>query len=273
MHPGQRRRFRTPRCGDGNRMSESILITGGAGFIGSHLADRLLRAGHRVRALDNLTPQVHGDSGPPDYLSDEVELIAGDIRDRDAVRRALDGIDSVVHLAARVGVGQSMYEIAAYTSENSAGTAVLLEALLDRPVRKLVVASSMSIYGEGAYGPVQPAPRTREQLELDQWDPVGPGGASVEPLPTPESKQPDLSSVYALTKYDQERLCLLLGEAYAIPTVALRFFNIYGPYQALSNPYTGVLAIFAARLLNQRRPLVFEDGEQRRDFVSVHDVA
>src|SRR3954471_20376103 len=176
MHSGQRLRFCTSRCGDGNCMTESILITGGAGFIGSHLADRLLEAGHRVRALDNPTPQGHRDARRPDYLSDEVELIAGDVRDRDAVRRALDGIDSVVHLAARVGVGQSMYEIANYTSENSAGTAVLLEALLDRPVRKLVVASSMSIYGEGAYAPVQPARRTREQLERDQWDPVGPGG-------------------------------------------------------------------------------------------------
>ena len=249
-------------------MAESILITGGAGFIGSHLADRLLQKGHRVRALDNLTPQVHGDTGRPEYLAADVELVVGDVRDSAAVRRALDGIDSVVHLAARVGVGQSMYEIANYTSENSAGTAVLLEALLDRPVRKLVVASSMSIYGEGAYAPVQPAPRTRDQLERDEWEPDG-----VKPVPTPESKQPDLSSVYALTKYDQERLCLVFGDAYNVPAVALRFFNVYGTRQALSNPYTGVLAIFASRLLNDKPPLVFEDGLQRRDFVSVHDIA
>jgi dTDP-L-rhamnose 4-epimerase len=184
------------------------------------------------------------------------------------VRRALDGVDSVVHLAARVGVGQSMYEIANYTAENSAGTAILLEALLDRPVRKLVVASSMSIYGEGLYEPMQPAQRTREQLERDEWDPAG-----VQPVPTPEWKQPDLSSVYALTKYDQERLCLVFGAAYNMPAVALRFFNVYGTRQALSNPYTGVLAIFASRLLNDKPPLVFEDGLQRRDFVSVHDIA
>jgi dTDP-L-rhamnose 4-epimerase len=166
-----------------------------------------------------------------------------------------------------------MYEIANYTLENSGGTAVLLEALLDRPVRKLVVASSMSIYGEGAYRPVQPAPRTREQLERDEWEPRGPSGEDVEPVATPESKQPDLASVYALTKYDQERLCLVFGSAYGVPTVALRLFNVYGTRQALSNPYTGVLAIFASRLLNGNPPLVFEDGRQRRDFVSVHDVA
>jgi dTDP-L-rhamnose 4-epimerase len=249
-------------------VGETVLVTGGAGFIGSHVADRLLAQGHRVRALDNLTPQVHEGGGRPAYLADDVELVRGDIRDPDAVRRALHGVDSVLHLAARVGVGQSMYEIANYTSENTAGTGVLLEALLDRPVRKLVVASSMSIYGEGLYEPVQPAPRTREQLERDEWEPP-----SVRPAPTPESKQPDVSSVYALTKYDQERLCLVFGEAYGVPVVALRFFNVYGPRQALSNPYTGVLAIFASRLLNNKPPLVFEDGLQRRDFVSVHDVA
>ena len=258
-------------------MGESILITGGAGFIGSHLSDALLAKGHRVRALDNLTPQVHGDSGRPDYLADDVELVVGDVRDADAVRRALDGVDSVVHLAARVGVGQSMYEIAAYTSENSAGTAVLLEALLDRPVRKLVVASSMSIYGEGLYRAggevVEPQPRTREQLERDEWEPRGPAGEALEPVPTPESKPPELASVYALTKYDQERLCLVFGDAYSLPVVALRLFNVYGTRQALSNPYTGVLAIFASRLLNGNAPVVFEDGLQRRDFVSVHDVA
>src|SRR5581483_287625 len=254
-------------------MPESILITGGAGFIGSHLADRLLRQGHRVRALDNLTPQVHGSDDRPGYLAQEVELVVGDVRDPAAVRRALDGIDSVIHLAARVGVGQSMYELAGYTAENSAGTGVLLEAMLDRPPRKLVVASSMSIYGEGRYEPAPAAPRTREQLERGKWEPHGTNGERIAPAPTPEGKQPDLSSVYALTKYDQERLCLIFGEAYALPTVALRFFNVYGTRQALSNPYTGVLAIFASRLLNDKRPLVYEDGLQRRDFVSVHDIA
>ena len=249
-------------------LSELILITGGAGFIGSHLADEVLARGHRVRALDSLEPQVHGDGGRPAYLAADVELQVGDVRERDVVRRALDGVDAVVHLAARVGVGQSMYEIVDYTSANDVGTAVLLEALAERPVRKLVVASSMSIYGEGAYRGADPGERTRDQLERREWDFPG-----LEPVPTPETKRPGLTSIYALTKYQQERACLVAGAAYGIPTVALRFFNAYGPRQALSNPYTGVLAIFAARLLNGRRPRIFEDGRQTRDFVSVHDVA
>ena len=252
---------------------ETILITGGAGFIGSHLADDLLARGDRVRVLDSLVGQVHGAAERPAYLSDEVELQVGDVRDADAVRRSLDGVDAVVHLAARVGVGQSMYEMAEYTSANSYGTAVLLEALAERPVRKLVVASSMSIYGEGLYvddegREVEPPERTREALAAHAWDFAG-----LEPVATPERKRPGLSSIYALNKYDQERACLVAGDAYGIPTVALRLFNTYGTRQALSNPYTGVLAIFASRLLNDRAPRIFEDGLQRRDFVSVHDIA
>ncbi|HVN62629.1 MAG TPA: SDR family NAD(P)-dependent oxidoreductase [Gaiellaceae bacterium] len=243
-------------------MGELVLITGGAGFIGSHLADTLLASGYRVRALDNLTEQVHEGRARPSYLSSEVDLVVGDVRDATAVGRALEGADAVVHLAARVGVGQSMYEPAEYTSTNELGTAVLCEALAERPMRKLLVASSMSVYGEGT-GPA----RTREQLERGDWEPAG--GF----VPTPETKQPELASVYALSKFQQERLCLLFGSAYGVPTVALRLFNTYGPRQALSNPYTGVLAIFASRLLNGRPPLIFEDGLQRRDFVSVHDVA
>jgi dTDP-L-rhamnose 4-epimerase len=254
-------------------MAERVLITGGAGFIGSHLADELLRAGHSVRVLDSLVEQVHGDSQRPAYLAEEAELIAGDVRNPEVVRGALEGVESVVHLAARVGVGQSMYEPAEYAAANTAGTGVLLEALLDHPVRKLVVASSMSIYGEGAYEPAPATERTREQLERGEWEPRGPGGEQLEPVPTPETKQPALASVYALTKYDQERLCLLYGAAYEVPAVALRFFNVYGPRQSLSNPYTGVLAIFASRLLNDRPPVVYEDGGQRRDFVHVADVA
>jgi dTDP-L-rhamnose 4-epimerase len=259
-------------------MGETILITGGAGFIGSHVADRLLAREDRVRVLDNLTSQVHGDARRPEYVADDVELQVGDVRDPEAVRRALAGVDAVVHLAARVGVGQSMYEIADYTLDNSGGTAVLLEALLGRTLRRLVVASSMSIYGEGAYARVDGAPaeaqeRTRDRLERDDWEPSGPAGEPLTPVPTPETKRPALSSIYALTKYQQERACLIFGAAYAVPTVALRFFNTYGPRQALSNPYTGVLAIFASRLLNDRPPLVYEDGRQRRDFVSVADVS
>ena len=254
-------------------MGERILVTGGAGFIGSHLGDELLREGYAVRALDSLVEQVHGESQRPEYLTDEIELIAGDVRNPEVVRGALEGIDSVVHLAARVGVAQSMYEPAEYAAANTAGTGVLLEALLEHPVRKLVVASSMSVYGEGAYEPAPAIGRTREQLERGEWEPRGPNGEELEPLPTPESKEPSLASIYALTKYDQERMCLLYGSAYDVPTVALRFFNTYGPRQALSNPYTGALAIFAARLLNGRPPLVYEDGAQLRDFVNVADVA
>jgi dTDP-L-rhamnose 4-epimerase len=256
----------------------TVLITGGAGFIGSHVADELLRAGDRVRVLDCLHEQVHANGERPDYLDPDVELVQGDVRDRAAVAAALEGVDAVVHFAARVGVGQSMYEIHDYVDANATGTAVLLEELLDRSIGRLVVASSMSVYGEGssvdeAGASVVAVERTRGQLERREWEPRGPGGERLRPVPTDESKPPALSSVYALSKFDQERLCLLFGGAYNVPTVALRFFNVYGPRQALSNPYTGVLAIFASRLLNDRPPLVYEDGNQRRDFVSVYDVA
>jgi dTDP-L-rhamnose 4-epimerase len=256
-----------------------VLITGGAGFIGSHLADELLRQGYRVRVLDDLSPQVHGPGNRrPDYLNPDVELITGDVRDPDAVKRALDGIDAVYHFAALVGVGQSMYEIARYTSVNNLGTAVLLEALINRPVERLVVASSMSIYGEGLYrdpsGHVAAGmERPLEQLAAKDWEVKDASGNRLTPVPTPETKVPTLASVYALGKYDQERICLITGRAYKIPTVAMRFFNVFGTRQALSNPYTGVLAIFASRLLNNKPPLIFEDGLQQRDFVSVYDIA
>jgi dTDP-L-rhamnose 4-epimerase len=255
------------------------LITGGAGFIGSHVADELLEQGYQVRALDNLSDQVHGpDAGRPGYLHPDVELIQGDVRDRDAVRTALDRVDAVFHFAAMVGVGQSMYEIARYTDVNNLGTAVLLEALAERPVGRLVVASSMSIYGEGLYRDsrgslVGGAERDLAQLKRKDWEVRGEDRKALTPVATPETKAPALSSVYALSKYDQERLCLMVARAYDIPTVALRFFNVYGTRQALSNPYTGVLAIFAARLLNGNPPLIFEDGLQMRDFVHVSDVA
>ncbi len=260
-------------------MAKRILITGGAGFIGSHLADNLLRHGYEVRALDCLSPQVHGaDVSAPDYLDPAVELLRDDVRDPAAVRRALRGVDAIFHLAAKVGVGQSMYQIADYTAANNLATAVLLEALVERPVEKLVVASSMSIYGEGLYrdlhGALVPGgERTPRQLQAHDWELRDVDGEPLEPVPTPETKPPALASVYALSKYDQERMCLMVGRAYRIPTVALRFFNIYGPRQALANPYTGVLAIFAARLLNRQPPVIFEDGRQQRDFIHVHDIA
>jgi len=261
-------------------MPKTILITGGAGFIGSHLANELINYGYRVRVLDNLCPQVHGVARKrPAYLNPEVELQVGDVRDPAAVNLALQGIDAVYHFVAIVGVGQSMYQIADYTSVNNVGTAVLLEAVLkQRQIQRIVVASSMSIYGEGLYrdpqGRISTAvDRTLQQVKAQDWEVRNQEGEILTPVPTPETKTPTLASVYALSKYDQEQLCLMIGRAYQIPTVALRFFNIFGPHQALSNPYTGVLAIFASRLLNNRPPLINEDGQQKRDFVSVYDVA
>lgn len=260
-------------------MSKEILITGGAGFVGSHLADELLMNGYRVRVLDNLLPQVHGEQQqPPVYLNPNVRLIRGDICDPEVVAQACAGVDVVYHLAACVGVGQSMYEIRRYTEVNNVGTAVLLETLAQNPVERLVVASSMSIYGEGLYqrqdGRISSGgTRNVQQLKAGDWEVYSRDGEPLKPIPTPETKRPNLASVYALGKYDQEQMCMIVGRAYDIPTVALRFFNIYGTRQALSNPYTGVLAIFANRLLNDRAPLIYEDGHQKRDFVNVEDIA
>jgi len=258
---------------------KQILITGGAGFIGSHLADELLAHGYKVKVLDILSEQVHGEGRRrPAYLHRDVELIVGDVCDKDAVQRALKGVDAVYHFAAAVGVGQSMYEVAQYTRINNLGTAVVLEALIEKPVERFIVASSMSLYGEGMYknagGEVRVGQeRSLEQLRAADWEVRDQDGSVLQPVPTPEGKEPAIASVYALSKYDQERMSLMIGRAYKIPVVAMRFFNAYGPRQALSNPYTGVLAIFASRFLNNKAPAIFEDGLQQRDFVSVYDVA
>ncbi len=260
-------------------MSKKVLITGGAGFIGSHLADELIGEGYTVRALDNLSEQVHGKNATrPDYLNPKVDLQIGDVRDRAAVEKALKDVDMVFHLAAMVGVGQSMYQINDYTEVNNRGTAILMEALMDKPIDKLVTASSMSIYGEGLYKNVEGKERIQcdrnlSDLKNGKWEMYDEKGKILTPVPTPETKQPNLSSVYALSKYDQERLSLITGKAYNFPATALRFFNVYGTRQALSNPYTGVLAIFASRLLNNNSPMIFEDGKQQRDFIHVKDVA
>jgi dTDP-L-rhamnose 4-epimerase len=260
--------------------SKKVLITGGAGFVGSHLADGLLKAGHRVRVLDDLAPQVHP-TGIPDYLSPEVELVQGDVRDPNRLREVLRDMDVIYHFAATVGVGQSMYEISRYMSVNTLGTAELLQAMLDAKMtpKKLIVASSMSIYGEGEYACAAcgaaafPPVRTVAQLKESRWEVQCPACSGVlVPRPTAETKPSEINSIYALSKRDQEELCLIYGRTYGVPVTALRFFNIYGTRQALSNPYTGVAAIFAARLLNNQAPLIFEDGEQMRDFVSVHDI-
>ena len=258
----------------------NVLVTGGAGFIGSHLVDALVDRGHRVRVLDALVPQVHGENAAPVYLNSAAEFIRADICDRDAVNAALEGIDVVFHEAAEVGVGQSMYEIERYVRANDLGTAVLLEGILERKsqIKKLVVASSMSIYGEGAYtcetcGSVAPQLRKPAQLLDRRWEVECPTcGKQLSPAPTNEEKPLFPTSVYAVTKQDQEQFCLAVGRSYGIPSVALRYFNVYGTRQALSNPYTGVCAIFSARLLNGNRPWIFEDGEQTRDFVHVSDI-
>jgi dTDP-L-rhamnose 4-epimerase len=254
------------------------LVTGGAGFIGTHLVKELVSRGDQVVVLDSLEEQVHGGSQPE--LPTSVELIVGDVGDVAAADRALAGVDRVVHLAAAVGVGQSMYEIARYTERNTMQTATFLERLVaQRPLpTRLVVASSMSIYGEGEYecpehGRMAPLPRPEEQLLARQWELVCPYCKSgLKPVGTRETKSLIPTSIYAITKRDHEELCLVTGAAYGIPAVALRFFNVYGPGQALSNPYTGVAAIFASRLLNGRPPVIFEDGEQSRDFIHVSDI-
>jgi dTDP-L-rhamnose 4-epimerase len=256
-----------------------VLVTGGAGFIGSHTVDRLVAKGRRVRVLDSIEPQVHLDRHR--FRNPEAEYQESSVTDADAVERSLEGVSSVVHLAAQVGVGQSMYDMVRYVRDNTLGTAVLLDSLVRRrdQISELIAASSMSIYGEGAYVceacGANPATvrRSIEDLKARRWDPVCTACNRVaRPIPTPETKLLESDSVYAVTKKAQEELCLVFGRAYGVRVVALRFFNVYGPRQSLSNPYTGVAAIFSSRLLNGQRPLLFEDGYQSRDFVHVSDV-
>ena len=258
---------------------QTVLVTGGAGFIGRAVVRELTRRGARVRVLDSLIEQVHGPGGDwPEGLTAMAECRRSDVRDADAVRSALDGVDAVIHLAAEVGVGQSMYEIDRYTDANDRGTAVLLQQMVTRPVRRIVTASSMSIYGEGLYrdedGELYDAvTRAPDAVRARAWDPVDALGRALTPLPTPEGKRPALASVYAIGKYVQERLTLTVAQAYGVEAACLRLWNVFGPGQALSNPYTGVLAIFASRIANGRPPMAFEDGRQLRDFVHVDDVA
>lgn len=263
-------------------MFKRVLVTGGAGFIGSHMVDLLLEKGYKVRVFDNLEPQVHGDiSEPPAYLSREAEFVRGDVLDRDALRRAMDGCDAVIHDAAMVGVGQSQYQVFRYTHVNTGGTANLLDILVNDKtgVERLLVASSMSIYGEGAYTRpsdgrmVFPVLRPEEQMRRHDFDVHDPEtGEVLLPAPTPEHKPLYCTSVYALSKKDQEEYCLVVGRAHNIPTVACRYFNVYGPRQSLSNPYTGAAAIFLSRIKNGNAPLLYEDGKQMRDFINVRDI-
>lgn len=257
-----------------------VLVTGGAGFIGSFLTDEFVRRGYGVRIFDNLDPQVHPRGKAPDYLNRDAEFVAGDMKDIEALHKALKGIEIVCHLAGAVGVGQSQYEIAHYVAANTQGTANLLDILVNRrnKVEKLLVAASMSSYGEGAYrcekhGNVRPPLRTEKQVIGGDWELRCPKCAKyVKPAPTGEDEEQNQNSIYALTKKTQEDMCLMIGRIYRIPTVALRFFNVYGPRQSLSNPYTGVAAIFMSRIKSGNRPVIYEDGAQTRDFISIHDV-
>lgn len=262
-------------------MTYKILVTGGAGFIGSHLVDKLIREGHGLRVFDNLEPQIHGNERKiPEYLNKEVEFIKGDVRDIEELKKAVNNVEVIFHEAAMVGVGQSMYKVKKYTDVNTSGTANLLDILVneEHDVKKLIVASSMSIYGEGRYecencGVINPGLRPDKQLRNKEWEMKCPNcGMIVRPIPTDESKPPQPTSIYSISKKDQEEMCLAIGKAYGIPTVALRYFNVYGPRQSLSNPYTGVCAIFSSRIKNGNSPLVFENGLQTRDFIDVKDI-
>ena len=263
-------------------MGKRVLVTGGAGFIGSHIVDLLLSSGYEVRVYDCLLPQVHGpDAKRPSYLNPQAEFVQGDIKDRAALVKALDRVEIVSHQAAAVGVAQSMYEVQKYVTENSLGVSVLLDILANErhSVKRLVVAASNTLYGEGEYecpgcGRIAPQPRPEEQLALHHWEMHCPTcGRVAAPAPTPESKPLCPTSIYAITKRDHEEMCMCVGRAYGIGTIALRYFNVYGPRQALSNPYAGVGAVYCARLLNGNPPVVYEDGLQTRDFVNVKDIA
>ena len=260
-----------------------VLVTGGAGFIGSHTVDLLVERGYSVRVLDNLEPQVHFNK-KPDYLNQKVEYFFGNVTEREDWFKALKNVDAVIHLAAIVGVGQSMYQPVRYLTTNSIGTANMYEVLLEKPeirksIRKIIVASSKSIYGEGAYvckvhGVVYPGLRKREQLEKKDWEVHCPFcDEYVKPVGITEEKPVQNLSIYALSKYDTERIAVNFGFALKIPTVVLRYFNVYGPRQSLNNPYTGVIAIFSSRIKNNNPPIIFEDGRQLRDFIYVEDVA
>jgi dTDP-L-rhamnose 4-epimerase len=259
---------------------QTVLVTGGAGYIGSHLVDALVAREYRVTVLDNLEPQVHRSGTWPSYANGNARYVRGDVRDRAVFEPLVLASDAVVHFGAAVSVGQSMYQVDRYVDVNTRGTALLLDILVNAKhhVQKVLVASSIGVYGEGAYrcavhGAVAPTIRPESQLAARDWEQRCPVcGEHVVSIPTPEDKALYRDNIYSMTKYHQEEMVLLIGKTYGIPSVAARFFNVYGPRQSLSNPYAGVAAIWLSRLLNDRQPMVFEDGGQLRDFVSIHDV-
>jgi len=261
--------------------TKKILVTGGAGFIGSHIVDRLVENGHDVVILDNLERQVHGDKAP-EWLNPKAKFICGDVRNYDTFKSALEGVDVIFHQAARVGMLQSQYEIKEYCDTNIMGTSNMLDIILrheNNNVEKIIVASSMSIYGEGLYYCrfcdvySEPDLRSNKQLKKKQWDIKCSCGNYLEPVPTPEWKKSNCVSIYALTKKVQEDLCLNFSKTYGVPSVILRYFNIRGVRQSLSNPYTGVCSIFVSRIKKRKPPMIYEDGMQSRDFCAVEDVA
>jgi dTDP-L-rhamnose 4-epimerase len=258
-------------------MAKHALVTGGAGLIGSHLADLLVREGWKVRVLDNLEPQTHH-RGRPAWINQNVEFIEGDLRDRGTITAALENVDIVFHQAA---YGGYMPEIAKYVHVNSLGTAQMLEVIREKnlPIKKIVVASSQAVYSEGAgecprHGLVFPSVRPVEQLRKGDWQVHCPLCVAItKTVSTPENAPVGGETVYGLTKVDQEKLVLLWGKQMGIPNVALRYSCTYGPRQSIFNPYTGVIAIFCTRLLNNLPPVLYEDGEQTRDFSFVEDIA
>lgn len=258
---------------------KNIIVTGGAGFIGSFLVDELVRKGYRVRIFDSLEKQVH-QGKKPKYLNKKAQFVKGDVRDYEALKKAVKGIDAIFHLASAVGVGQSNYEIKRYSDINIGGNANLLDILVNSKhvVKKLITVSSMTGLGEGNYkckkcGIVRPPLREETQLKKHLWEPICPNcKSSIFPMPTDEKATEYPNSVYAITKKAQQDISLLFGKTYNVPTVVLRLFNVYGPRQSLSNPYTGVTAIFISRIKNNQPAVVYEDGLQTRDFVSIHDV-
>jgi dTDP-L-rhamnose 4-epimerase len=258
----------------------SILVTGGAGYIGSHLVDALVARDYVVTVLDNLEPQVHRSGTWPSYANPKATYVRGDVRDRAVFEPLVLASQAVVHFGAAVSIGQSMYQVDRYVDVNTRGTALLLDILVNtkHQVEKVIVASSIGVYGEGAYtcathGTVAPTIRPEQQLAARDWEQHCPiCGKHAASIPTPEDKALYRDNIYSMTKYHQEEMVLLIGKTYSIPSVAPRFFNVYGPRQSLSNPYAGVAAIWLSRLLNGKQPIVFEDGGQLRDFVSIHDV-
>jgi dTDP-L-rhamnose 4-epimerase len=258
-----------------------VLVTGGAGFVGSHVVDLLVSAGHEVVSFDRLHPRAH--AGRPTYLCDDVEHIDADLADPESagvLDRALDGVDAVCHQAAMVGLGRELGDVVDYVRDNDLGTAALLAALArHRRVGRLVLASSMVVYGEGGYrcpehGPIRPGPRPPSRLEAGQFEPPCPRcGADLGPVAVTEDTPPDPRSVYAATKLHQEHLAAACALAGGPPVTALRYHNVYGPRMPRDTPYAGVAAIFRSALAAGRPPQVLEDGGQRRDFIHVTDVA